>query len=206
MLDFMTATSSERKTFYILILILLSEGAFVLVTLIAKPDEFIRYLGFAPGQAGTVSAWLLAALVAIAYVRSAAKIADVRHHLIRPSALKGIAVVAAVMAAILEELIFRKWVMDYLHRGGYGALVQILASGLAFGLVHLMWSVKNLAAGVNAVLSTAILGCALGVVYIMGDRSLAPCVVAHFLITALIEPGLILAAVKDKLGYWHEKQ
>ena len=116
----MTATSSERKTFYILILILilLSEGAFVLVTLIAKPYEFIRYLGFASGQTGTISAWLLAALVAIAYVWSAAKIADVRRHLIRASLLKGIAVVAAVMAAILEEMIFRRWVMDYLHHGG----------------------------------------------------------------------------------------
>lgn len=96
--------------------------------------------------------------------------------------------------------------MDHLHAQGYGAIAQIAASGLAFGLVHLMWSLKNIAAGINAVLSTAILGCALRIVYILSDRSLAPCITAHFVITALIEPGLILAAVKDKLGYWHATQ
>lgn len=202
----MSAISPERKTLYILVLIFLFEGAFVLMTFFAKPYEFIRYLGFASEKAGTATGWLIGAAVAIAYVWSAAKIADVRYHLVRPSTLKGIAVVAAVMAAILEEVIFRKWVMDYLHGQGYGATIQVLASGLTFGLVHLMWSLKNIAAGINAVLSTAILGCALGIVYIVSDRSLAPCVTAHFVITALIEPGLILAAVKDKLGYWHEKQ
>jgi hypothetical protein len=43
------------------------------------------------------------------------------------------------------------------------------------------------------------------VVYIVGGRSLAPCIVAHFVISALIEPGLVLAALKDRLGYWRER-
>ena len=64
---------------------------------------------------------------------------------------------------------------------------------------------KRIAAGVNAMLSTGALGIGLGIVYLVGDRSLAPCVVAHFMITALIEPGLIVAAVKDKLGYMRER-
>lgn len=166
---------------------------------------FIRFLGFGSGLAGSAFAWLLAAGVAAGYVWSAAKIVDVRYHLIRPSALKYVAVIAAVMAAILEEVIFRKLVMDYMHKHGYGPVLQILASGATFGAVHLLWGFKNLAAGVNAVLSTTVLGCALGVVYIAGGRSLAPCVTAHFFITAFIEPGLILAAVKDRLGYLHER-
>jgi hypothetical protein len=45
-----------------------------------------------------------------------------------------------------------------------------------------------------------LLGLALGAVYLASDRSLAPCIVAHFVITALIEPGLVLAAVRDQLG------
>lgn len=186
-------------------MVLVSEGAIVLYWLFTKQLLFIRYLGFGAGLAGTALAWVLAAVVAAAYVWSASRIADVRHHLVRPGTLKCVAIVAAVMAAVLEEVIFRKLVMDAMQARGYGPVWQILASGAAFGVIHLLWSFKNIAAGVNAVLSTTILGCALAVVYIAGDRSLAPCVAAHFLITASIEPGLILAAVQDRLGYWHAR-
>jgi membrane protease YdiL (CAAX protease family) len=201
----MQTVSPERQTLYILLVVLVSEGAFVVYWLFLKPVDFVRFLGFATGQAGTALAWILAAGVAAGYVWSASNIAEVRYHLIRFSTLKYVAITAAVMAAILEEVIFRKLVMDYMQSEGYGALMQILASGVAFGIVHLLWSFKNISAGINAVLSTTVLGCALGMVYIAGGRSLAPCVIAHFLITALIEPGLVLAAVKDKLGYWHSK-
>lgn len=201
----MHSASPERRTLYILFMVLLSEGAIVLFWLSTEQLHFIRFLGFAAGLAGTALAWLLAVTVAAGYVWSAAKIVDVRYHLFRPSALKYVAIIAAVMAAILEEVIFRKLLMDYMQSRGYGAVLQILASGLAFGAVHLLWGFKNFAAGINAVWSTTVLGCALGVVYIAGGRSLAPCVTAHFFITAFIEPGLILAAVKDRLGYLHEK-
>lgn len=201
----MRPVSPERRTLQILLIILLSEGAFVAYWLLTGQMRFVRFLGFGAGLAGTVLAWLLAAVVAAAYVWSASRIADVRYHLVRPGSLKYVAIVAAVMAAVLEEVIFRKLVMDAMQARGYGPIPQVLASGAAFGVVHLLWSFKNLAAGINAVLSTTILGSALGVVYIAGDRSLAPCVTAHFLITAFIEPGLILAAVKDRLGYWQAK-
>ena len=201
----MHAAPPERRTLQILLIVLLSEGAVVMFWLMTGQLRFIRFLGFAEGLAGTVLAWILAAGVAAGYVWSAAKIADVRFHLVRAGALKYVAIIAAVMAAVLEEVIFRKLVMDYLHNRGYGPILQILASGVTFGAVHLLWSFKNIAAGVNAVLSTTVLGCALGIVYIAGERSLAPCVTAHFFITALIEPGLIMAAVKDKLGYWHQR-
>jgi membrane protease YdiL (CAAX protease family) len=65
-----------------------------------------------------------------------------------------------------------------------------------------MWGLKNMKAGVNAFISTSILGAALAIVYLVSGRSLAPCIVAHFIITALIEPGLLIAAKNDTLGYW----
>ena len=37
---------------------------------------------------------------------------------------------------------------------------------------------------------------------LVSERSLAPSIVAHFMITALIEPGLLVAAKNDKIGYW----
>lgn len=69
---------------------------------------------------------------------------------------------------------------------GLSPTLQVVASAVAFGLVHALWGFKSFAAGVNAVLSTTLLGAALAIVYVVGERSLAPCVVAHILITALI--------------------
>jgi len=47
---------------------------------------------------------------------------------------------------------------------------------------------------------TALLGGALAIVYVIGGRSLAPCVAAHFAINALLEPGLVLAATRREMG------
>jgi hypothetical protein len=44
--------------------------------------------------------------------------------------------------------------------------VQALLSGLSFGAVHLLWGAKNVAAGINAIISTSILGSALAILYI----------------------------------------
>jgi membrane protease YdiL (CAAX protease family) len=116
--------------------------------------------------------------------------------------LKVVAIVAAVFAGIMEEVIYRKWIMDYLESQDFSFILQVILSGLAFGMIHLLWGIKNIKAGVNAFISTSLLGFALAIVYLVSDRSLAPCIVAHSIITALIEPGLLIAAKNDKLGYW----
>jgi hypothetical protein len=41
---------------------------------------------------------------------------------------------------------------------------------------------------------------ALAIVYLVAGRNVAPCVAAHFLINAFIEPGLVLAAVRGEMG------
>lgn len=199
-----TARSAESTTRLILILIIATQGTVVLWSLASNPAGFFKYLGFHEGLWRTATAWLLAAAVTAAYVASAATISFVRQHLFRWSTLKALSIVAALAAGVLEEVVFRKWTMDALNNSGYGPFVQVLASGLAFGAAHLIWGVKNFKAGLNAMVSTSALGAALAVVYLVGDRSLAPCVVAHIVVTALIEPGLILAATNNKLGYLRE--
>jgi len=78
---------------------------------------------------------------------------------------------------------------------------QVTLSGLAFGIIHLLWGIKT-KIWVNAFISTSLLSFALAIVYLVSERSLAPFIVAHFMITALIEPGLLVAAKNDKIGYW----
>ena len=194
--------SPERKALWILAAALLGEGIPVVITTVADPAYFAGYLGFAPDAAGTWQGWLTGAFVAALYVWATAAIPAVRECLFKPSFLKAVALVTAVMAAVLEEVIFRKWTMDALERQGSGAALQILASGVAFGAAHAVWGFfgGSLSAAVQSMVATTVLGAALGVVYLLSGRSLAPCVVAHFVITALIEPGLALAAVSGELG------
>jgi hypothetical protein len=47
---------------------------------------------------------------------------------------------------------------------------------------------------------TGVLGAALAAVYVLGGRSLAPCIAAHFLLDVAIEPGLVLAALRGEMA------
>jgi uncharacterized protein len=55
-------------------------------------------------------------------------------------------------------------------------------------------------AAIGATIATGVLGAAPALVYLAADRNLAPCIAAHFLINALIEPGLVLAAIRGEMA------
>lgn len=110
----------------------------------------------------------------------------------------------ALVSGLFKELVFRKLLMDYLHEQGFSNLIQIIASGVVFGLAHLVWGGKALSAAVNATFYTFFLGSGLALIYIASDRNLALCIVAHTIVTGLIEPGLIKSALLNKLGYFKE--
>lgn len=202
----MATSASLRTTRDITIGILVAQAGVLLILFGADPARLPHYLGFRPGGLGTPAAWGLAALLVSLYVAGARSLPPVAHHLLRFDGLKLLAVAAALLAGITEEVIFRKLVMDALAAQGAGALAQIAASALGFGLVHLVWGLRNWRAAVNAVLSTTLLGAGLAIVYLLAGRSLAPCVVAHGLVSALIEPGLVRAAVEDRIGVWGERR
>ncbi|MGE5624197.1 MAG: CPBP family intramembrane glutamic endopeptidase [Bacillota bacterium] len=196
------ARSVEAKAALILGGILAAEGAWVLINLLHNPVGFLRFLGFAPGRLGEPLGWLLAALVTAAFVYHGARLPSVRANLLRPSALKLLAMPMALTAGVLEEAIFRKLLMDYLATAGAGAVLQVLVSGLAFGAVHGIWGLfgRSWRAALGATLVTAALGAALAFVYLAAGRSVAACVTAHFLIDALMEPGLVLAALRGEMS------
>ncbi|GHA13911.1 hypothetical protein GCM10008090_24610 [Arenicella chitinivorans] len=196
----------EHKSVFVILIILISTmGTFIVINMVPNAPGFIAYLGFTREGSGTLLSWFLAMVVTVLYCYGAASISDVKQYMFKLDFLKFVAVVGAVCAGIVEELVFRKWVMDYLAGEDFSIAIQIVVSGLLFGAAHLIWGVRNIKAGINAAISTSLLGLALGVVYWVGDRSLAPCIAAHFVISALIEPGLLISAQQDKLGYWAEK-
>jgi hypothetical protein len=134
------------------------------------------------------------------YLRSLCS--SVCENLFRPSYLKLLAIALAIGSGILEEVMFRRWTMNWLMAHGYGAVVQVLGAGLLFGAVHGVWGLmgKSFRAAIGATVATGFLGIMLGIVFLLAGRSLAPCIVAHFVINLLIEPGLVLAAARGEMG------
>lgn len=194
--------TAERKSGIILGIITALEAGWVLMNLQISGWRFIRYLGFVPGMAGNLAGWIAAVFATIIFVAFALRLPSVRENLFRPSLLKLLAIALAIASGILEEVMFRRWTMNWLMAQGYGALVQVLGAGLLFGAIHGIWGLmeKSFRAAIGATVATGFLGIMLGIVFLLAGRSLAPCIVAHLLINLLIEPGLVLAATRGEMG------
>jgi hypothetical protein len=178
------------------------EAAGIAVLFPPSVPRILYHLGFAEGRLGTPAGWIFAAIVLIAFVSVSARLPSVRTTLVHPSPLKLLAVGMALAAGVLEEWVFRHMLMNYVASLDAGDLVQILLSALAFGASHGVWGFfgGGVRSGVGAILATSSLGAALACVYLLSGRSVAACVAAHVLIDALIEPGLVLAAIRGEMA------
>jgi hypothetical protein len=194
--------TAERKSGVILAIIAALEVGWVLMNLQISGWRFIRYLGFARGMSGNLAGWIAAVVATAIFVAFALRLPSVRENLFRPTLLKLLAIALAIGSGILEEVMFRRWPMNWLMAHGYGAVVQVLGAGLLFGVIHGIWGLmgKSFRAALGATIATGFLGMMLGIVFLLAGRSLAPCIVAHFLINLLIEPGLVLAATRGEMG------
>jgi len=192
------AMTAEKKAALILAGFAITEGAIVLQGFLSGPERFLADMGFAAGRQGALLGWLLALAVTAAYVAFSYRLPSVRENLIRPSWLKLLALPMALFAGILEEWVFRAMLMNHMANQGEGVALQILVSGLLFGLAHGIWGIfgKSLIGTLGPIIVTGVLGSLLAVVYIASGRLLMPAIAAHFVIDALIEPGLVLAACR----------
>jgi membrane protease YdiL (CAAX protease family) len=200
----MAAISPTRKAALILGGIVVFEGFFVAQQAVQDPRAYLTWLGFLPGR-HTPGPWGYPAgmLVAVVFIAvSAIRLPAVRANLVCISWLKLLAVGVAVAAGILEEIAFRSLLMDALQRHGIGPVLQVLASAIGFGVIHGIWAFfgGHVRAGIGAVTATSMLGGALAVVYLVAGRSVAPSVLAHFLLDLLVEPGLVLAALRGEMS------
>lgn len=162
-------------------------------------------LGFTRNSMASPLAWTLATIVGIVYVlytmRAIPFIASMQREV---SLFKLLGILSAVVGGIVEEVFFRRWIMDMLMSGGFSPILQVVISGVAFGLVHASWTLlakRDFKATLPAIMSTSVLGISLAIVYLAGGRNLGPCIFAHVLINIVIEPWLMLSAVSGK---WQE--
>ena len=172
--------------------------------LLGSPPRFLRNLGFVSGPQGTALAWWLGLAVAAVYATYAVRnIPLVGEHWRAVSPFKLLGIVAAVSAAVVEEAFFRRVIMDELMAAGWQTVIQVVASGAIFGLAHGIWGImtRHVSVGIGTMVATGTLGAALGIVYVVGDRSLAPVIVAHFIVTATIQPGITFAAFSGQMRH-----
>lgn len=100
-------------------------------------------------------------------------------------------IVAGGTAGFCEEAVFRGYIMTRLRDAGISPVLQVLASGFWFGLVHFNFG-TSLLTTFTVTVGNMVLGVLFALVYLLGRRSLLPVVGAHVLIDLIIEPWLVL--------------
>jgi membrane protease YdiL (CAAX protease family) len=168
------------------------EGGFIL----AYPDAWLSAAFRHAANVGFI-AWIAAAIVTVGYIfYSIRGLPTVAALLGRLSPYKLFALVVAIPSSIVEEVFFRGSLMNLLATHHQNLVVQILASGIAFGMIHLFWGIRGgMSAVYAAVRSTTLLGLGLAVVFVTAGRIVFPCVVAHFTVNLVLEPWLLYAYV-----------
>jgi uncharacterized protein len=172
------------------------------MSLFWHPIPLFQNLGFERESLAPLLAWMLATILAIIYViytmRAIPIVASMQREI---SLFKLLGILSALVGGIVEEVFFRRWLMDNFMLGGFAPILQVIISGIAFGLAHTSWTLlakRDFKATLPAILSTSILGIFLAGIYLVGGRNLGPCIFAHAIINIIIEPWLMLSAVSGK--------
>lgn len=197
-------SKAEKITAWTLGLISLSLTSVIIWWVIRDPSKFVEQrLGIIDGVFAMPLVWVLAFVIGLGYIAyTATAESTVRKNLFRFSWLKVIGIWAAIVTGIVEEVVFRQLLMDWLMGLGSGTVLQIVISAVVFGVAHALWVMLrgDWKVAVPVVLSTVLLGGLLAGLYIMADRSTLPSIVAHIIVNLGIEPWLILAVVTG--GKW----
>src|SRR5690625_234290 len=169
----------------------------------ANPEGFLPDVLGANDQALRLPwAWALAASVAAGYsLYTLWAIPMVHEYKWRLDRLKVAGVWTALTSSTVEEIVFRKMLMDLAESWGVPALGQVLVSAVVFGAAHGVWVLLGgqLRVAVPVMLATGALGAALAVVYLVADRNVLPAIVAHILVNLVIEPWLMLSATSRRM-------
>ncbi|MFJ3387407.1 CPBP family intramembrane glutamic endopeptidase [Lysinibacillus sp. NPDC086135] len=201
-----TTSSDRTKTGWILVSIASMLTASIIFWFYNNPEGFIENgIGFRTDVFSNIFIWIFTLLIITGYIAyTLSAIPFVKAHLFTISWLKVIGIWAAVVTGIVEEVVFRHILMEYLLTIAFSDVAQILISGILFGIAHGMWVLLKGAwkFALPAIISTTILGGLLATLYIVAGRSTFAPIVAHILINMFIEPWLMLSAVSGK---WSSK-
>jgi membrane protease YdiL (CAAX protease family) len=193
--------TDRRKTALILGMTSLFMFSPLATSLFWHPIPLFQNLGFERESIAPPVAWILAAIIAIAYVFYTMKaipfVASMQREI---SLFKLLGILSALVGGIVEEVFFRRWIMDMFMSRGVAPILQVIISGVVFGLAHYSWILArgDFKFAIPAILSTSVLGTLLAIIYLVGGRNLGPCIFAHAIINLIIEPWLMLSSVSGK--------
>jgi uncharacterized protein len=193
--------SDRRKTGLILGMTSIFMLSPLAMSLFWRPIPLFQNLGFSRESFTSSVAWILATVVVITYVlytmRAIPLVLTKQREI---SLFKLLGILAALVGGVVEEVFFRRWLMDMLMARGVETALQVIISGVAFGLAHTAWILfkGDIKFTIPAILSTSVLGILLAIIYLVGGRNLGPCIFAHALINIIIEPWLMLSSVSGK--------
>lgn len=192
-----TEKSNRRRTGLIILSISLFMFSPILMHLIGYKIPMFENLGLAIGTFAPATAWILALILTVSYVLYTFKAIPFVRQMQREISLFKMVGLMTIVGGIIEEVVFRRWLMDLLMKLGYGDIIQIIVSGLSFGFIHISWGLfskeKRFLKG--AFIATMFLGFGLAIVYLVGNRNIGPCIISHSIINMVIEPWLMLAAI-----------
>jgi len=105
------------------------------------------------------------------------------------------ALLTVFAGGFVEEIALRGVVITELHRIGTSTWLQILVSAFCFGLYHSMLFVTKPVMFVQGLVFSMFMGSILAGLYILGKRSLTPCILCHALANLFGEPYLLMGAM-----------
>jgi len=192
--------TDRRKTVLILGMISVFMLSPLMMSLFWHPIPLFQNLGFERESIAPAIAWIFATITAIAYVFYTMKVIPLIFVNQREISWFRLLGVLSALAAIVEEVFFRRWAMDMLMSRGVTPILQVIVSGISFGLAHSSWILArgDFKFAIPAILSTSVLGTLLAIIYLVGERNLGPCIFAHAIINLTIEPWLMLSSVSGK--------
>ncbi|MCU0914714.1 MAG: CPBP family intramembrane metalloprotease [Planctomycetes bacterium] len=128
---------------------------------------------------------LLSLAAGLLYVGYTLQIPAVQEKITEISLFKLWGLLSGVAAAVMEEIVFRGYLMARWQQVKITPLFQVLLTGVAFSVLHLGF-------GLMGIVYTFVLGMALGGLYLLGRRSLLGPILCHGSINAIIEPWLLV--------------
>jgi hypothetical protein len=187
----------RRKTALILTSMSLFMFSPVLMQILGDKLAIFHDLGFEKGNSAPWYAWISGIIVVLIYVLYTFKKIPIVYKMQKEISLFKFIGLFAIIGGLIEEVVFRQWLMDLLMVKGYGLILQILISALMFSVIHVIWVIfgGELKFILGALKSTFGLGILLSLVYLIGNRNVGPCIISHSLINVIIEPWLLLSAV-----------
>ncbi|MHC4728437.1 MAG: lysostaphin resistance A-like protein, partial [Planctomycetota bacterium] len=169
-----------------------------IVVWLRRNNRSLKELGWGkPTNSVAVAAGVVFAIVLAIGIYMNNQRLGVEFNLWEISLVRIVGVVGTVIGGgFAEEIAMRGFIMTELNRIKVKTWLQILVSSLCFAIYHNLYFLIvdfDLTVFAFGMVFCIFMGCIFSGIYILGRRSLTPCIVSHGLMNLIVEPFHIMA-------------